>query len=83
VAITTNTRARGTSAGSGRTVQSAAVARIQTREKPISHGRRRPVRSAIAPSTGLSTAIHTAAMAVALPHRKVPSVSLGATPLVK
>ena len=67
------------SAGSGRVYQSSAVATTVIAAKAPSHGLRRPVRSAMEPRTGLSTAIRTPETASAWPHAAVPSIGLSAT----
>ena len=51
--------------------------------KPAIHGLRRPLASAIAPSTGDSSAIIRPAAAVANPHSACPCAGSGATKLAK
>ena len=51
--------------------------------KPAIHGLRRPLASAIAPSTGDSNAITSPAAAVANPHSACPLAGSGATKLAK
>ena len=79
----TKTSAHRTSAGSGRTHHSIAIATTQTAEKNRIHGLRRPDRSATAPKTGPDSAMARADRLIAAPHWAVPVTSSTATALVK
>ena len=83
VASPTNTRAHGTSAGSGRVNHRSAEATTQSRVKTAIQGLRRPPLSAMAPKTGPITATTKAAMLMVYPHWLVPVISSAATALVK
>ena len=77
--MTKKASAHSMSAGSGRVYQRNAVATTVIAAKTPSQGFRRPVRSAIEPRIGLSTAIRTPDTASAWPHAAVPSIGLSAT----
>ena len=62
-----------------RVPEESAVATTVIATKTPSHGLRRPVRSAMDPRTGLSTAIRTPETASACPQAAVPSIGLSAT----
>src|SRR5688572_28610047 len=65
-------------AGAGRAHHSATEQSAMITVNTNSHGLRGPPLSAMAPSTGLISAVARAAMLIASPHCAVPSVSLGA-----
>ena len=71
------------SAGSGRVYQRNAVAATVIAANAPSQGLRRPVRSAMEPRIGLSTAIRTPETASAWPQAAVPSMGLSATARAK
>ncbi len=79
----TSTSAATTHCGDGATHHNAAVAPMLSTEKTISQGRRRPPRSAMAPSNGENTAIASAESEIAQPHCAVPVTGSVATPRVK
>ena len=77
------TRAKATEDWAGVTNQRQAVAAMHSPVNRPSHGLRRPVRSATAPSTGPPRPMTSPASPIMLPHWAVPRVSFSATALVK
>ena len=61
--------------GSGSAYQSSAVRATVMPTKAAIHGLRRPLRSAMAPSTGLSTATPNPERPMAYPQAALPAVS--------